>query len=49
VCEGSSAFGVTVSTVALPPPAAASNDAMRIVATIFVSAAISTVVIALPA
>ena len=37
------------STFALPPPAAASNEAMRMVATIFVPAATSTVVIALPA
>ena len=49
VCAGSAALGVTASTLAVPPLATASNDAMRMVATIFVPAATSTVVMALPA
>ena len=49
VCVGKVAFEVTLSTWAEPPAPAASNDAMRMVATILLPAATSTVVMALPA
>ena len=49
VCEGRATPGSTFSTVALPPVAAASNDATRTVATTLASAGTSTVSTALPA
>jgi hypothetical protein len=49
VCAGSAASGAADSIAAFPPLAAASKEAVRIVATIRVPAATSTVTSALPA
>ncbi len=49
VCVGTATSRLTVSTGAEPPPAAASNEAVRMVATTLASAASSTVTMALPA
>ena len=49
VWVGSATLTLAALTGALPPPAAASNEAVRTVATTFWSLAATTVMIALPA